>query len=1117
MANQNEKAVIDLVINGRQSEATLKDIAAAAVGARKELNRMKEADDPAAYAAKVKQVQALNGALNDHSARIRQVSSGWKEFIANPMAVGKTILGGAVFGAAAVGLQSLVGLFPQVLEGGLKLADQLADISKATDMTDGEVKGLNQALKGLDTRTPTEELREMAVVAGQFGIAKNEVADFVKSADMLNVALGDQFGSAEETAGTMLKLRNTFLDIKFDKVDQDMLHIGNAINQLEADGAATASVMADFASRIGGVAIPMGLTTPQTLGLSAALQEMNVTAERGSSAVVDILSSMTKAPESFAKYARGVDGAKMSNKQFIDLVNKDLMGAMLAVARGFNTGDTSATGMASKLDDMNLKGNGVMEIFMKLASNTQLVTDKIDLAGKSIDNTGSITNEFNKKNNELAINLKKIKEFFGDLLTGDGIVGFAAGLAGATARILGLKDAVAETNKAFQQQREKVQALEKNLGPMLDRHDELKKKTKLSKDEQAELKKIVGQVADIVPSAVTQFDKYGRALDISSSKGREFIEVQKELLKFQNKKAIDETKESLAELQRQLEAGVAQRKGGYITDNNGMGRYQTRKMTDEELRILDKANADLLKKIQERQTLLKGLDGSYLDQPVNPGSKKVPEESTEFGTAQTAAEKEAEKKKQKAGDKAKKQAEKQEDELERMLTDARAKHLASTENDFAKEQILFAEKYTKMFELASGHTDKMTEVTEVMYAELADIEKREAERQKKQKEEEYKLKVKAAEEELELLMEDKRARLALEVAEKKITPEEAQVKDLELEKTYLEAKRLLYATFYQQLADLGFADKEKQQQIAEEKKAALAKIDQDIQQSDRDHTLARVDASEEMKNRMVQALDYIAESEWNLVQTRADAAAQGLSILGGFFKESSGIQKAIFAAEKAFAIASIVVSLQKQLAAIRLAADLQATAAAAIPFAGPFLAAAAKAMGVKNAVAAKIQAGISIATIAAQTVQQVAMKAEGGYTDVATLSGDPTGFVSRPTLFNQGRRSFIAGEKGREFIINGRALRNPAVANLAGALDIMQRTGNFSMLQQQSSKPAQMVNPVPIEQLEAILTELRLNRMELQTNTAATKDVANRPITNNYRIQEEYANRIGQIRQETQI
>ncbi|GAB3256161.1 hypothetical protein GCM10027347_17800 [Larkinella harenae] len=280
--------------------------------------------------------------------------------------------------------------------------DAMADIAKATEMVIEDVVELNEQLKKIDTRTSVEELQQMAVAAGQFGVAKEDVLGFVESTDKLNIALGDQFSSTEELATTTLRLRNIFQDIKTDNIGDDMLYIGNALNALEGAGSASASVMADFSSRMGGVLIPLGMTTPQILGLSASLEEMNVTAERGSTAVTAIVQKMLTDVDRFAKVAG------MSTKDFTALIEQDLFGALMKFAEGSKRSGDSSIVFANILKDTSLSGSGAMEVLSKLANSQGLVTDKVGFASQVIKEQNSVLLEFDKKNTNSAAQLAKM-------------------------------------------------------------------------------------------------------------------------------------------------------------------------------------------------------------------------------------------------------------------------------------------------------------------------------------------------------------------------------------------------------------------------------------------------------------------------------------------------------------------------------------------------------------------------------------------------------------------------------------------------------------------------------------------------------------------------------------
>jgi len=399
--NQTERATIDLVINGQAAKASLKDIEKSVFSLRGEIKKMREADDPALYASKNAEFKKLNATYKDMNGNLNNITTSWQKFKKEMGTIAVGVLGGNVLTAV---FQKFIEFVPDTLKKLRDLKNELTDIEKAANMSSKEVSKLNQDFKKIETITSRKDLRGMAVVGGQFGIKNNEMLEFVANADKLNVALGDQFESAEEVASVSIKLRNIFQDIKTQDIGADMLHIGNALNVLEADGAATASVMADFSSRMGGVLIPLGVTTPQIIGTSAALQELNVTAERGSTATTKIFQKMLTNTEQFASVA-GV-----STGRFKEMIEKDIFGAFMAFVEGSKRGGEGAVAFAEILKDSELAGAGASEVISKLASNTDLVAKKIDMAGVAVTNTTSILNEFAKKNFQLAQDMKELDE-----------------------------------------------------------------------------------------------------------------------------------------------------------------------------------------------------------------------------------------------------------------------------------------------------------------------------------------------------------------------------------------------------------------------------------------------------------------------------------------------------------------------------------------------------------------------------------------------------------------------------------------------------------------------------------------------------------------------------------
>jgi TP901 family phage tail tape measure protein len=452
MANNTEKKTVEIVIKGQQADATLRELQSASRVLNAELRKLPI--NSKEFADKSKELQQVNKRLKVIQDDVKGVGGVFQQISKEAKSFGLIAIAALGFQAITSGVSNLIGQ-------NAKLSDSWADIRKTTGMTEVEVRRLNNAFSQMNTRTPTKELRDIAIAAGQLGIAKKDVLSFSAATDKLVVALGDEFqGGAEQVTKEMGALRNVFTDIKSNDIADDMLHIGNAVNELGASGAATGPVIADFSNRIGGVGIPLGLATGQVLGLSATLQELNVSTERGGTAITKILMKMANETEKFASVAG------MSTKDFTELVNKDLYGAFVKVAEGSKKGGGSATEFSKILDSLGVDGAGASEVFAKLGSNTGLLKEKVDLANKSLKGTDSIMNEFNIKNETFGAKVDKIgKSLTMAFVNGpvmNGLNALADGLVSLTENTHATSEAMAE--EQHQVELSKIKILSYNVG-----------------------------------------------------------------------------------------------------------------------------------------------------------------------------------------------------------------------------------------------------------------------------------------------------------------------------------------------------------------------------------------------------------------------------------------------------------------------------------------------------------------------------------------------------------------------------------------------------------------------------------------------------------------------------
>lgn len=294
----------------------------------------------------------------------------------------------------------------------IRLEEHLADVRKTTGLAADEALRLKDNLFELDTRTSIDDLLGIAGIGGQIGIAKKDIEAFTGSVDKVTVALGDEFaGGVEEVSTTLGTLRNTFNDIRSDDVAADMLHIGNALNELGAAGFATAPIVSDFANRIGGIGIPLGLSTGEVLGLSASLQELGINAERGGTAVGRVLQRMLQDTQGFANFA------EVSVSEFERVISSNkpgegLYGAFQLVLKASQGFKGDAVGLAKALDNLKIDGAGASEVFLKLGGRLDLLNDKTLLANTALNETGSILGEFGIKNETTAAMIEKMQKQF---------------------------------------------------------------------------------------------------------------------------------------------------------------------------------------------------------------------------------------------------------------------------------------------------------------------------------------------------------------------------------------------------------------------------------------------------------------------------------------------------------------------------------------------------------------------------------------------------------------------------------------------------------------------------------------------------------------------------------
>lgn len=288
-----------------------------------------------------------------------------------------------------------------------EMAEHESGVAKYTGLAKGDVDALNESFKRLDTRTPREKLNDLAADAGRLGIqSKEAVLDFVKAADQINVALGEDLG--EDAVKNIGKLAQMFGTDKTMGLKQAMLSTGSVINELAQSSSASEGYLMEFTSRLAGVGKQAGMTQADVMAFGSVLDQNMVNVEKGATALQNVITALYAKPAKLAKVA-GLDV-----KKFTKLLETDGNAAVLNFIEALRrAGKMDA--LAPMLQDMKLSGSGVTQTLSTLAANLQQVKETQQQAARAFEEGTSVTNEFNTANNTAKAELEKAQKRAKDL------------------------------------------------------------------------------------------------------------------------------------------------------------------------------------------------------------------------------------------------------------------------------------------------------------------------------------------------------------------------------------------------------------------------------------------------------------------------------------------------------------------------------------------------------------------------------------------------------------------------------------------------------------------------------------------------------------------------------
>jgi TP901 family phage tail tape measure protein len=300
----------------------------------------------------------------------------------------------------------------------------LVGVSKTTGIIGPELKQLGSDIvqTSRDLRViPTKKLLELSQSAGQLGVTGSE--NILKFATTLAKLEGASDIEGEQGAAAIARLL-TLTGEGVGVVDQfssSLVALGNA-------SAATESEILGVSSEVARATAAYKLNSTEILGIATTLKSLDVRPEAAGTAIGKVFRGIEMATiEGGAKLQNFGKVMGMTSAQVQEAFAKSPRQAFDFFIKGLDRIDKSGGSVAKALSDVGLSGETVSKGIIPLATNYDLLQEKMALANQGFKENTALGNEFDAASNTVQKSLDSIKIGFTNVMIAQATAG--SGLA----------------------------------------------------------------------------------------------------------------------------------------------------------------------------------------------------------------------------------------------------------------------------------------------------------------------------------------------------------------------------------------------------------------------------------------------------------------------------------------------------------------------------------------------------------------------------------------------------------------------------------------------------------------------------------------------------------------
>jgi TP901 family phage tail tape measure protein len=319
---------------------------------------------------------------------------------------------GTVIGWAAMVIFGLSMVISAVTKRMKELEDLVGSTRKNTNLLVGEVWEMKDAFDKWDTRTSTDDLMKLAIVAGKLGLeGKEKIMKFVDAANKIQIALGDDLqGSVEDTVTSIGKLMSAFRIDKKMPIEEALLRTGDVLNDLAKSSAASAGTILEYMTRLSAVGELAGFSIDEIGGLGSTLDALHVPSERGATALQKIMLQLAN-PKKISSFAEAMglvnDATGTMSEKYIELLKTDPNKILTTLLTKFVSTKDGLSDLTSGLKEFGVRGQYMTAVLGSLALNLDVLRQQQQVSFNAWTDHVSVMNEYDIMNNNFTAQIEK--------------------------------------------------------------------------------------------------------------------------------------------------------------------------------------------------------------------------------------------------------------------------------------------------------------------------------------------------------------------------------------------------------------------------------------------------------------------------------------------------------------------------------------------------------------------------------------------------------------------------------------------------------------------------------------------------------------------------------------